>query len=431
MIATPSRPHRPLAIALVLAALHGCALAPIAENVRDDDDDGWFTNATNQAIVLTLVSGAFPLPGQYRVVFDEVRFPLSPALDATIAVGPANVGTPMALGLPVATRTIGTNLLQLPEQRATFRAAVVVQRVTAGVPVDVGAGTVEWQNREAAFSVTLGSATLDFAATLSQFADPTPDSADGDSDGDGIGERDEAQLSAGFDGIGDPRPGRADLFMIVGHTHASSALSASSRELLRSRFAERGIAMHIDDGQLNGKSGVGGLMTGTGGSAVGDGTNVTLAQARTLRDLNVTVGNRRTFAYFALLTRDQVECNGLAFGCAEFPGNSRGNVLVALSKLLDWMPDIKAYQAGVLMHELGHNLGLCHPLATSCGTGVLPAAEQNAGTTIMGTPAENPPIDVWGVPLPNPLVLVNAMTRPLDYSPTQWSNMQLGAGLGQ
>ncbi len=424
MIETPSRPHGRLAIALVLAGLHGCALAPIAENVRDDDEDGWFTNATNQAIVLTLVSGAFPLPGQFRVVVDEVRFPLSPALDATIAVGPANVGTPTALGFPVATRTIGTNLLELPEQRATFRAPVVVQRVTAGAPVEVGTGIVEWQNREATFSVTLGSATLTFASSLSQFADPTPDSADGDSDGDGIRERDEAQLSAGFDGIGDPRPGRADLFMIVGHTHASSALSASSRELLRSRFAERGIAMHID-------AGVGGLMTGTGGSAVADGTNVTLAQARTLRDLNVTVGNRRTFAYFALLTREQVECNGLAFGCAEFPGNSGGNVLVALSRLLDWMPDIKAYQAGVLMHELGHNLGLCHPMATACATGVLPAAEQNAGTTIMGTPAENPPIGVWGVPLPNPLVLVNAMTRPLDYSPTQWSNMQLGAGLGQ
>ena len=94
------------------------------------------------------------------------------------------------------------------------------------------------------------------------------------------------------------------------------------------------------------------------------------------------------------------------------------------------MPDIKDYQAGVLMHELGHNLALCHPQEPACQSGVLPPAEQNPGSTIMGTPAENPPIDAWGVPL-NPLVLINALSRPLDYSPTQWANMRLGDGLGQ
>ncbi|HQV31829.1 MAG TPA: hypothetical protein PKV71_08125, partial [Calditrichia bacterium] len=142
---------------------------------------------------------------------------------------------------------------------------------------------------------------------------------------------------------------------------------------------------------------------------------------------------RRVFAYFILLTRDQVSCGGVsAFGCGEFPSNTGGNVVVAFSKLVDWLPDIKDYQAGVMMHELGHNLGLCHPTQSTnnCPSGAIPAAERNPGASILGTPAEDPPIDVWGVPLPNPMVLVNAMSRPLDYSPTQWTNLMLGAGLG-
>lgn len=421
--------HHSLAT-LALLALSGCGLTGIAENIRDDDDDGWFTNATNQAVVLTIASASFPLPGQYRILVDEIRFPPSPELNGTITVPALNVGNPMALGLPVATRTIGTNLLDFPDQLATFSATVTVQRLTAGLPITVGTGSVEWTNRDAAFSVTLGSATVDFSTTRTFFADPSPADPDGDSDGDGIGERDEAELAQGFGGLGDPRPGGLDLLLIVGHTHPASALLAESRELLKTRFAFRGIAMHIDDGQLNGSSGSGGLMT-LDGQAVADGTNLTIAEARTVRDQNVVIGNRRTFAYFALLARDQVTCGGtLAFGCGEFPGANSGNVLVMISRLVDWLPEIENFQAGVLMHELGHNLGLCHP-TVACASGALPAAEADPAVTIMGTPAENPPIDVWGVPLPNPLVLVNAMARPLDYSATQWTNLQLGAGLGQ
>ena len=413
---------------LTTLSLAGCGLAPIAENVRDDDDDGWFSNATNQAITLTVTAASFPLPGQYRILVDETRFPLSTTLDQTIAVATPDVGAFVPLGHEVASRTIGTHLLQLPEQRATFQVRVAVQRVSAGVPVEVGAGTVSWENRDASFDVTLGTVTLRLVSTLVKFADPSPDDPAGDVDGDGISERDEAALSAAFDGIGDPRAGRQDLLLIVGRTHETSGMLPMTRELLRSRFAERGIAMHIDDGLLNGRAGVGGLMT-LDGEPVPDGTNVSLAQARTIRDQNV-VSHRRTFAYFALLTRDQVECGTPAFGCGEFPGLNTGNVQVSMSRLLSWMPDIKDYQAGVVMHELGHNLALCHPLSTTCGSGVLPAAEQNPGSTIMGTPAEDPPVDFLGASLPNPFVLVNAMTRPLDYSPSQWANVQLGAGLG-
>ena len=86
-------------------------------------------------------------------------------------------------------------------------------------------------------------------------------------------------------------------------------------------------------------------------------------------------------------------------------------------------PNVHNYQSGVLMHELGHMLGLCHPNQQD-GTApcaAIPLAERNSATTIMGAPSENSPI------LGLPISVVQALARPLDYSPTQWTLLRLGA----
>jgi hypothetical protein len=100
------------------------------------------------------------------------------------------------------------------------------------------------------------------------------------------------------------------------------------------------------------------------------------------------------------------------------------------SRLFPLAADIGDYQSGVLMHEFGHLLGLCHPTSI-VGCAALPAAEANPAVTIMGTPAETPPLFVIGpITVPNsPQQLFEALARPRDYSATQWTRLRPGAGL--
>src|SRR5688500_6159832 len=55
----------------------------IGNAIRDDDDDGWFENATNQRVTLNLVRIDFPVTSKFLPPFeleiDDVRFPLTGA----------------------------------------------------------------------------------------------------------------------------------------------------------------------------------------------------------------------------------------------------------------------------------------------------------------------------------------------------------------
>jgi hypothetical protein len=109
-----------------------------------------------------------------------------------------------------------------------------------------------------------------------------------------------------------------------------------------------------------------------------------------------------------------------------------GNVSAIDARLEPLSPNFFNYQTGVLLHELGHQLGLCHPTQHDGMTIVapgfarcaaIPVAERDPGVSAMGAPSENPG------PLGEPAAIVNALRRPVDFTPGQWLLVNVGAGL--
>lgn len=403
----------------------------------DADGDGWLDASTNAAIVVTLTSASFPtspLPGSFEVIVDEVRFPLSPTLNGSFGQPfspiPATPGPLVTIGTPVATRVRGA---VAPPAAGGTPFAVTVRTVyhppvppLAPAPPGIIGTDVRLRFGETtgplpavtvAFPV-IGVVTLNFSVATTSFADPNPASATGDSDVDGIPEDVEASLSSAFRGIFDPRPGSArDIHMIIGRTDPAYTLQQSVREDLRSRFIQRGFNIHLDEGVLNGMSGNGGAMNLAGtGVAAPPGDTITTALLTAVRNANIPP-SRRARAQFVLLATAVTLGGGTTFGFS-IPG------AMAYAAGFPVLGGLAVFQKGMVMHELGHAIGLCHPVAqdgvtvgTTAGTlcsgpcGAVPVSERVGSASVMGAPADDP----------NPVVAGwNAVTRPDDYSPSQW-----------
>jgi hypothetical protein len=113
------------------------------------------------------------------------------------------------------------------------------------------------------------------------------------------------------------------------------------------------------------------------------------------------------------------------FGIANLPG--RNSVIRSHFFALGPNPLGLEYQAIDAMHELGHNFGLCHPNQsdTTCFTGAIPQAERNGASSAMGSPADDG--GLFNGIIPNVPAITNAFSRPLDYSPTQWTNIDVAS----
>ncbi|HEY3054891.1 MAG TPA: hypothetical protein VGK31_03050 [Thermoanaerobaculia bacterium] len=397
-----------------LALLTGCgAIAPlanVAEAARDDDNDRWFTHPNNQRVTLKLDQVNLPA-GRYFVVADGVRQPFSDGLDGTFN---APDQQPFTVDLTLTSRAIGNWLLDQPDQLVRFSTPVEVVRETG----QRFSTNVEWTNREGLKEVVLGNEDparqwfARFKVTVERFADPNPNDATGDTDADGIAEDEEADLAQHGGPIGDP--GRRDLVMIVVNTHPDWGITSLSRDLLRSRFRQHGINLYIafEEGEsiVNARPGR--------DTAVARDWRPALVDAPSVRDRHI-FGLARNYAQLLILAI-RPALDDADYGVSELHVHPSHN-LICRSHL--WQPiigpDFREYQAKCIMHELGHNLGLCHPSesTSSCPTGSIPDSERNSGTTVMGAPAEDRGnlIDEAR----------NAWNRPLDYSPTQWSNANL------
>lgn len=410
---------RPAMLLSAVLALSACAggcpaqdLADLGDAVRDDDDDGWFTNETNQRVRLRLEALSLPQAGRYQVVVADVRFPVRDSLDGVFEATGNNQN--VSPDVVVASQHVGTWLLEAPDQLLTFRTTVLV-RSTVGATTDEVSRVVEYQNRDGVVDVVFprgagNDVVARFRVEVTRFADPTPGSADGDTDRDGITDREEAALASRSQGAGDP--GARDLVMLVGYTHQDWALTRLSQEVLATRFRDRGIRLRIVTARED-PIGVGfGQRVTIDGAVLPREHPITIEEARDIRQTHV-LGLARNYVHFLVLA-EKLE-NGF-WGQADHPGR----VLIAQSHFPLLGPDVHQYQAKDVMHELGHNLGLCHPTESApsddCPTGSIPVAERDGAVSVMGTPAEE--ANFIGV-------IASALARPLDYSPGQWENADL------
>jgi hypothetical protein len=374
----------------------GCGnLVEIADNLRDDDADDWFDASLNQRVDLfvdsvTFVSGGGLIqPSGPRVIVDDREI-----------TGNFN--------FPASVRTLGTWLFQAEGQSHQFTSRV---KVFDGDSSGVDAETVSWTNSDGTFTSNVGGFDVTFRTEVHRFADPSPGDADADGDLDGILEREESRLAMeGQHPAGNPM--LRDIVMVVTYTHPVWKLTVSSREKLTTAFLLNGaINLVIADDHhnpfLNLHPGV------TGFIGASEELTMNLSFARTSRDDHIHE-LFLPFTHHLALTEKVTSEDGFLWGRASSPGLT----LVCRSHLPVGGPDLHDYQATDILHELGHNLGLCHPTestAADCATGAIPASERDPALSAMGSPAEssNPFESGW-----------QAILRPLDYTPTQWSNLR-------
>ncbi|MBN1589582.1 MAG: hypothetical protein JW888_08715 [Pirellulales bacterium] len=404
-----------LTLLLVMVAaigFHGVQDAAWAAS-RDTDGDGWFDAKKNQRVTLTLVGLTSNKGGDYRVVVDNVCFPHTEKnLQAVVHAEPA---TTRPLDFAVARRALGARLSRVGHRLPTWQTKVAL----AGSDTSVGTGAtvVTWSSKTGQSQATVAvgpdeEVKLDFRTSVELFADPSPNDRNGDADRDGILDWEESfYASQGID-LGDPT--RRDLVLVVGHTHAAWKMTDQTRRLLRTRFFQQGINLHImadPDESMNVCRP--GLMKLKEKPLPRDHA-LSLKEARQMRETYLSKPMLR-HAHLVVLSANVSPNPATAWGYADLPGST----LVVRSHLPLLGPDFHQYQAKTLMHELGHNLGLCHPEQSGprCISGPIPVAERHPGLTVMGTPRAD---------RGNPLgVLKHAWSRPLDYSPTQWKNARL------
>jgi len=379
-------------------------------------------------MTLTLASATFPAAGAYEIHVDDARFPLNAAANGSFSLA-VGANSTQAIGLPVATRVRGVNGLGATGTPFGANVKVMYHPPPFGDPAAVvGTARVAFGETNGplpstTLSFLLGTVTLNFSVMTSSFADPNPDDPAGDSDGDGIPESIEARLSAVFGGEFDPRPSSPrDIDLIVGSVDPAFALAEGARQGMRTQFLFHGLNLHIDTGAGSGPV-EGGVMNlaGTGATTTGD---VTPTQALAVRNLNVSP-TRRATSYFALLAAN-TSLDGTAATRA-FGWTSVGATVMRTGFV--GINDIAWYQGGVLMHELGHSLGLCHPVfqdgvtvggrgGSMCGLcAAIPVVERDNGASVMGAPSDDPNVVAAGI---------NVLRRPLDYSATQWGLVRLG-----
>ena len=359
----------------------------------DDDGDGWYDTEDNLRVTLA--------------VTDVSQGVLTPAviIDDRIVEGAGVVATDF---VEATVRTVGA--WQEDVDEVLFKSRIKVD----GVP-----GTFDWTPENREFDVTVGSRVVSLRSTVTRFADPDPGGGGGETEGDAISEADEATLSrmsAGF--IGDPE--RREIVTLAMFTAPKFAMTDRAREAVTSAFADRDVRAVFLDGSTPVDGFQPGQLLFEGNKIPAEGI---LLNANDIDDERGThiPAYALNFTHFMVMGQAARGSTGPIWGIANYDGYN----LVVTSGLPIGPPDAHDYQAKAIMHELGHNLGLCHPSehtgnpppwspnAAACA--LLPPPERLPSLSVMGSPAEsNPPIGL----------IVEALARPLDYSSGQWANLR-------
>jgi len=381
---------------------------PLVAAFVDSDGDGWYDENRNQRIDLFIDSvdnnSGTMFGGRPAIAID----------DRIVAFSNQSVPT----DVPVATRTIGN--WGAPERTDAFGANL---RLTNQIDISSATPTrITFQNLNATFTASVSGFVVRFRTVRTLFPDPSPNDANADNDADGLTDKEEASIhtqtarSAGS-------PLDKDILLVVGFTHPDWKLTQKSIDLLTTVFFDRrrinltiftqeDRALGLTPGQIR-----------IDGEVPARDHRLSLAEGRAVRsqlaasdlsEFGVDANLDMSLLFHVLVLAEHLANDD--WGRAE--AGSAANDLVCRSHLPFLGPDHFEYQAKDVMHELGHNLGLCHPPLSdsTCPTGSIPQAERNGGQSAMGTPAEAAgPVEV----------MIEALSRPLDYTPGQWANMDL------
>jgi hypothetical protein len=389
----------------------------IAGQLKDTDGDGWLDTNKNQKIDLLIESIDVPVQSQFQqvsmVVDDKMVLDRAPAA-ATINIPAGTVATSRCAGQWF----IGTT--------QNYRARV---KVFNGTETEAsGTGLLPFVNKDSAFTttVTINNKIITFhcRTRITTFPDPSPQDSTADNDRDGITDIEESRLARQDNRIGDPTT--RDILVLEGFTAPKWALLKRSIERITTEFLRHNINFLIVDetsdflgltpGQIM-------LPDGTAGALIvpAESRGVTVGEVPAVRPRHIPPA-LDSFTHF-LICADNTSTPGASFGIANQPG--RNAVIRSHFFLLGPDPFGLEYQSKTAMHELGHNFGLCHPGVStslaSCPTGAIPQAERSGAASCMGSPADDGGLFNGG--LPNVTAITNAFQRPLDYSLTQWINI--------
>ena len=383
----------------------------IANAVKDADADGWMDEPTNQKIDLIIDEINFDIdPNAFSLVVDDRIL-----MDKQASLPSGRVATSRCAGQ----WHVG-NLLNY-----SARVKIFTNGDTENAPVR----DFPFHNRDSSYQIAFNlggnSVAVSYRTEVSSFADPSPNDAAADADDDGITDQEEADLARVNFRSGDPH--KKDIVVCIGYTAPKWALTKRTIERITTVFLGRDFNLLLADED----SDMPGLDPGQIVFADASGNLVIPAENRGVQLNEVgPIRPRHIVDYFdpfthMLVAADNTNTQNADFGIAQFPGRN----LVIRSHFFALGPDPfgTEYQAKDAMHELGHNFGLCHPNASddSCPTGAIPTSERNGASSCMGSPADDG--GLFNGILPNVTAITNAFSRPLDYSPTQWTNIDVAS----
>jgi hypothetical protein len=370
---------------------------PLIAAFKDNDGDGWYDENRNQNIQLFIDR----VDNHSGSAFND-----RPAIaidDKIIALSNHSFDP----NIPATTRTIGN--WGAPERPDGLGADL---RVTGGDVFTAERTIVRFQNVNAAFTVDHNGFTVHFRTVVSLFPDLSPNNANGDADSDGLTDTDEAKINSAKRSEGSPL--EKDILLVVGFTHPDWRLTPRSKDLLTTAFFNEkriNLTIYTEADTDSARDITPGIIT-INGSTPERGHRLSLEEGSRVRPQLVNDKFRHIFHVLVLAAK--LEDDHWGQSEASRPANS----LVCRSHLPLLGPDFLDYQAKDIMHELGHNLGLCHPTESdsTCVTGSIPTSERNGGQSAMGTPAESAgPVEQ----------MTEALTRPLNYTLGQWQNIDL------
>jgi len=328
-------------------------------NNSDSDGDGWKDGGNRRSfLILSQVECKDEDEDIGRdeiyVVSEDVRFPEDFELDGYWSMNDDTEVFPLIV-IDARVSEPGTSLnfttrLRLRESDFEFFES----------PTDDTVETFEvpWDD-EGSTSITVHTGDYHYILTFrwftTFFGDPTPNE-NGDSDDDGLREDLEFLISnqdaslrpvgesavGGYNGLADPQ--RRELFVEIDASGNPFKMPFDTKQWVASQYYYHDISPRFDDGYLG------------GGEVLPHKEIITFADWTTYRNNNLWPERRSHFRYGLFVDKMEEEPLGLGkHGRADRPGTK---FMVSRTTMLGH------FSAIVLIHEMGHTLGLCHPEGT-------------------------------------------------------------------